>query len=80
MTKYALSLLPLLLAGCAASHDAPQPPKIGMANPASEYCLKKGGTLVPVSTPQGVRSDCRLPGGRTVDEWTLFREDHPQPK
>lgn len=74
---FALLLLPL--AGCAEHRDAPPPPKVGMANPAAVYCQQKGGTLVPVETPQGVRSDCRLPGGETVDEWTLYRRDHKQP-
>jgi putative hemolysin len=83
--KYIYLLLPLILAGCAPSspkpavQDAP-PPNIGMANPASVYCQQKGGTLVPVQTPQGVRSDCKLPGGETLDEWALWRRDHPQPK
>ncbi|WP_172731374.1 DUF333 domain-containing protein [Pluralibacter gergoviae] len=73
----ALSLLPL--AGCAQHNDAPPPPTVGMANPASVYCLQKGGTLVPVETPQGVSSNCRLPGGETIDEWELYRRDHKQP-
>lgn len=58
----------LLIAGCAQQErDAPQPPDVGM-NPAVGYCEQKGGTLVPVQTPQGVRSDCKLPGGEVVAE------------
>lgn len=69
-----------LLAGCSSSSqpDAPKPPKTGMANPAAVYCEQKGGTLVPIQSPQGVRSDCKLPGGEVIDEWTLWRRDHPQ--
>lgn len=68
----------LLIAGCAQQErDAPEPPRVGMPNPASVYCEQKGGTLVPVQTPQGVRSDCKLPGGEVVDEWTLWRREHP---
>ena len=71
----------LLLAACSSTSqpDAPKPPQIGMPNPASVYCQQKGGTLVPVQSPQGVRSDCRLPDGEVIDEWTLWRRDHPRP-
>ncbi|EHG7582830.1 MULTISPECIES: putative hemolysin [Citrobacter] len=69
-----------LLSACttASQPDAPKPPKVGMANPAAVYCEQKGGTLVPVQSPQGVRSDCKLPGGEVIDEWELWRRDHPQ--
>ncbi|MBA7801771.1 DUF333 domain-containing protein [Citrobacter sp. C348] len=67
----------LMLAGCTTQPDAPMPPKVGMANPASVYCQQKGGLLIAVQTPQGVRSDCKLPGGEVIDEWTLWRRDHP---
>ncbi|HHT5704694.1 TPA: putative hemolysin [Raoultella planticola] len=81
--KWMIMLLPLTLAGCAKQpqpqpQDAPPPPQtIGMANPASVYCTQKSGSLIPVQTPQGVRSDCKLPGGETLDEWELWRRDHP---
>ncbi|ASG55013.1 MAG TPA: DUF333 domain-containing protein [Salmonella bongori] len=71
----------LLLGACSSSqHDVPKPPHIGMPNPAAVYCEQQGGTLVPVQTPQGVRSDCNLPNGEIVDEWTLWRRDHPNTK
>ena len=54
-----------------------KPPQIGMANPASVYCQQKGGTLIPVQTAQGVSNNCKLPGGETIDEWALWRRDHP---
>ena len=79
MKKYAGMMLPLLLAGCAKQpNDAPPPPNIGMANPAAVYCQQKGGTRVMVETAQGVRADCKLPGGEVIDEWTLYRRDHSQ--
>jgi len=59
------------------SAEAPKPPQIGMANPASVYCQQKGGTLIPVQTAQGVSNNCKLPGGETIDEWALWRRDHP---
>ncbi|KAE9797355.1 DUF333 domain-containing protein, partial [Escherichia coli] len=27
----------------------------------------------------GVRTECKLPGGEVIDEWDLYRRDHPQP-
>jgi hypothetical protein len=78
-----LLALALPLAACTSKTtppDAPKPPHvIGMANPASVYCLNKGGEQVPVQSPQGVRTECKLPGGEVIDEWALFRRDHPQP-
>ena len=67
--KLASIILPglLVLAGCTTQPEAPKPPKIGLANPASVYCEQKGGSLIAVQTPQGVRSDCKLPGGEVID-------------
>ncbi len=31
--------------------------------PGFRLLYAKGGSLIPVQTPQGVRSDCKLPGG-----------------
>ncbi|HBV9990043.1 TPA: DUF333 domain-containing protein [Klebsiella aerogenes] len=80
--KWIVMMLPLALAGCAQSQqpDAPPPNSIGMANPAAVYCDQKGGKQVPVQTPQGVRTDCKLPSGETLDEWELWRRDHPAKK
>ena len=79
MKYYALVAL-LLLAGCSAQQpDAPPPPKqIGMANPASVYCVEKGGKLVAQKSAQGESNLCQLPGGEQIDEWALWRRDHPQ--
>lgn len=45
----------LVLAGCStpSQPEAPKPPQIGMANPASVYCQQKGGTLIPVQQRKG---------------------------
>ena len=77
--KLASIVLPglLVLAGCTTEPEAPVPPKVGMANPASVYCEQKGGSLIAVQTPQGVKSDCKLPNGEVIDEWSLWRRDHP---
>ncbi|ENE1845912.1 DUF333 domain-containing protein [Salmonella enterica] len=71
----------LLLSACSSSQpDAPRAPRIGMPNPAAVYCEQQGGTLMPMQTPQGVRSDCKLPDGEVIDEWALWRRDHPNTK
>lgn len=81
--RYLLLAMALPLAACsttAAPPDAPKPPHaIGMPNPASVHCLEKGGEQVPVQSPQGVRTECKLPGGEVIDEWELYRRDRPQP-
>nr|WP_071608787.1 DUF333 domain-containing protein [Entomohabitans teleogrylli] len=78
--KYLPLFIAVLLAGChSAGPDSPDPvpPSVGMPNPAAVHCEQQGGMLVPVQSPQGVRSNCKLPSGEVVDEWTLFRRDHP---
>ena len=72
--RFLLLALALPLAACTAKTtppDAPKPPHaIGMA---------KGGEQIPIQSPQGVRTECKLPGGEVIDEWTLYRRDRPQP-
>ncbi|MGE4371675.1 MAG: DUF333 domain-containing protein [Xanthobacter sp.] len=56
-----------------------QAPMVGLANPASQYCDSLGGKLEIRSTLEGQVGYCHLPDGRVVEEWALFRADHPQP-
>lgn len=75
-----LLTLTLALAACAQTQQ-PAAPRVGMANPASVYCEQLGGTLLPRKQADGGEySLCRLPDGRTVEEWELYRADHPRPK
>ena len=86
LTLSTLTASPLLAAGCAASGPAPGPaapktstPVIGMANPASKYCIDKGGTLQIRKDAAGNQAGwCTLPDGTVMEEWALFRRDHPQ--
>ncbi|MFT8674764.1 MAG: DUF333 domain-containing protein [Acetobacter sp.] len=48
-------------------------------NPASLYCVKKGGTLSMEHTDKGQVGYCHLPDGTVIEEWTLFRRDNPSP-
>jgi putative hemolysin len=79
--KYCFAALAaMLLAGCTTGSNSPQSneSQVGMANPASVWCKEKGGVQVPIQSPQGVRTDCKLPNGEVLDEWALWRRDHPQ--
>ena len=72
------------LSGCMAlsscsSADSPKS-SAGIANPASEYCAKeKGGRVEIVTDDSGAQKGmCHLPDGTVVDEWELYRKEHPQ--
>jgi len=68
-----LSTVVVMLAGCASQGDKP----VGMANPASVYCQQQGGTLLIQDTPSGQVGICQLPSGEKIEEWALYRRDHP---
>ena len=73
-TRFAASFA-LLLGACSSQ---PQPvTSVGIANPASEHCLKKGGKLEIVKEASGEKGMCQLPDGPVNEEWTLFRRDNP---
>ncbi len=62
-----------LLAGCS-TQPTPEKP-LGMANPASVYCVEQGGKLELRDEPAGVTGYCHLPDGRVVEEWTLYHAE-----
>lgn len=55
--KLASLVLPcaLLLSACSTANqpEAPKPPVVGIANPASVYCDEKGGTRIIVKEAAG---------------------------
>jgi len=67
-----------LLSACAAPTPAPETKSIGMANPASQYCVKRGGKLEIVKQADGEHGMCHLPDGSVIEEWELFRRDNKQ--
>lgn len=70
----------LLLPACAfaiAACAQPEPPRVGMANPASVYCQKLGGKTIMKSNDKGQYGMCQLPDGSQIEEWELYRRDHP---
>ncbi|PMR73753.1 DUF333 domain-containing protein [Billgrantia endophytica] len=64
----------LPLAACATQDS----PSVGTANPASEYCESIGGDSEMRQVDGGVTGYCRLPDGRMIDEWELFRSAQPE--
>ena len=72
MKKYSMPViglsLGLALAGCAAQSSVST---IGMANPASVYCVEKGGTLILKEN----KGYCQL-SDRVVEEWEFYRENN----
>ncbi len=67
-------LAPLALLACVAPEKAPAP---GIANPASVYCMKQGGTLEMREEAGGTVGYCRLPDGTVIEEWASFRANNP---
>ena len=65
----------LAISGCAQPQSAA--PVIGMANSASVYCAKLDGKSRIEKTAAGERGICVLSNGTEIDEWELFRRDHP---
>nr|WP_321331589.1 DUF333 domain-containing protein [Alcaligenes faecalis] len=78
MMKWGILGLVGVLSACA-NQPSTQPP-VGIANPASAYCVEKGGRLDIVNTPAGQVGMCTLPDGTVIEEWELMRRDHPSAK
>ena len=78
-----LTLVTLLLAACASPASTPQPPaespEPGRANPASENCIEKGGTLSIVERGDGSQYGiCYFEDNRQCEEWALLRGECPE--
>jgi len=53
-------------------------PKAGMANPASVFCVEKGGTSEIRTGPDGGQTGfCKFKDGKECEEWAMFREECP---
>ena len=73
-------LVALGLAGCSSAGDSGDGngEMSEIANPASVYCVDKGGTIEIVSEADGEVGYCNLPDGTRVDEWEYFRANNPE--
>ena len=77
MVKFSLIGAVMMLAGCTVS--GPDPIMgLQLPNPASVYCIERGGTLDIKESPQGDVTTCVLSDGTRVDEWEFYRQNHPQ--
>ncbi len=72
----------LLMSACAAppAPTTASHPHVGIANPASVYCIQQGGKLRMEPTTHGAHAICILPSGQEVDEWAYYRQHHPSPQ
>lgn len=68
-------LLSSLTACATPQNNVADMPKLGMANPASEYCVKQGGKLEIKNEQNGQVGYCHLVNGQVIEEWKLFRTD-----
>ena len=76
-------LLLLSLCACRPSTPAPSPTPapettLGIANPASENCIRQGGTLsIQKRGDGGEYGVCVFSEGMECEEWALFRGECP---
>ena len=75
MIKLLIPLVLILPITACTSMDQTQsaPTKIGLANPASEYCIAQGGKLVIKNEKNGQVGYCTLPNGSEIEEWALYK-------
>lgn len=79
----AISAAVALLSACNPSaenqalkvEDTAKP--VQLANPASTYCASLGGELDIEKQAEGEVGYCSLPSGERIEEWSLYRRDHP---
>ncbi|WP_250500444.1 DUF333 domain-containing protein [Caballeronia sp. GAWG1-5s-s] len=58
----------------STTQSAPRPSgPVGLPNPASVDCARRGGTLQFIDTSDGQIGMCRLPSGKSCEEWALLR-------
>ncbi|MGL5391359.1 MAG: putative hemolysin [Shewanella sp.] len=64
----------------ADQNSTVQKSTVQLANPAASYCAALGGRSEIRRSAAGEQGICTLPNGEQIDEWELFRRDHPQSK
>lgn len=71
MKYFALAAVAISLAACMREETSTE--AVGMANPASDYCVSIGGRSEIRDEEGGQAGYCHLPDGQVVEEWALFR-------
>ena len=54
----------------------PAPAKVTAANPASQFCVDKGGKSIIVKSGKGDYGVCMLKDGTAMEEWEYYRQNH----
>jgi len=73
MVFFVLLTVLALLAACVPV-PAPTPTPVGIPNPASENCIKQGGTLdIRKDASGGEVGYCKFADGSECEEWALMR-------
>ena len=65
-----------LVMAAAVGLTAEPDDSVGLANPASTYCVEKGGKLEIRNEARGAVGYCHLPDGRVIEEWAFFRKEN----
>ena len=59
------------------NEEFPEQKMIGMANPASVYCVEQGGESITKQNKDGSEYGiCKFKDGKEVDEWEFYRKNH----
>lgn len=75
MKKIIVLSFGILLCGCSHSSVIQETEKsVGLANPASTFCVERGGELEIRDEEEGQVGYCHLSDGTVVEEWKFFRE------
>ena len=75
---YLIGLTSLLLAlsACTPTIANPDYPSVGLANPASTYCIEQGGTLDIRTSDNGDQTGyCVFENGNECEEWAYYRHE-----
>ncbi len=75
MKAYLILALMILTACSAADVNKIDDSSTQIANPASTYCVEKGGIIEINETPSGQQGLCKI-NGATIDEWDYYRANH----
>ena len=79
MKRFFPLMAALGLAACAGSQTpaSASEPAVGMANPASMYCVQQGGKSEIRKNQDGSEYGmCILPDGKEVEEWAYYRANN----
>ena len=75
----AMACMSILVSACTTNPQATsETPTIGLANPASENCVNKGGRLELRNESNGQVGYCHLPDGQVIEEWALMRSEQSE--